>query len=358
MRAGPTIARPSMAVVADLIAVIVAVTDDQPRVLTLAGTALPAGPFASEHRSLQSGLRSWVERQTHHPLGYVEQLYTFADRDRGPSEQEQRVISVSYLGLTRETGALPDVPALDPDPAAGDEAPDGTAACVGAIVQPGPRQGRTRARAAPDSANWCGWYDYFPWEDRRDGVGERVVAAVLPRLAAWAAQEAGDRRRDRERRATISFGLAGARSWNEELVLQRYELLHEAGLVEEAGDRGAPASLSAPLPGRRMVHDHRRILATGIARLRAKIKYRPVVFELMPPEFTLLQLQRAVEALAGRLLHKPNFRRLIAQQALVEETGAMTTGTGGRPAKLFRFRREVLLERAAAGTKLPLARAV
>jgi hypothetical protein len=352
-------ARPSMAVVADLIAVIVAVTDDQPRVLTLAGAALPAGPFASEHRSLQSGLRSWVERQTHHPLGYVEQLYTFADRDRGPSEQEQRVISVSYLGLTRELGTLPDVP----DPAAaGDGPPDGTAAGIATIVQqgvqPGVQPGSARARVVPAGASWCGWYDYFPWEDRRDGAGERVVAAVLPRLAAWAAQEGGERRRDRERRAAISFGAAGARSWNEELVLQRYELLHEAGLVEEAGDHGTPATSAAPLPGRRMVHDHRRILATGIARLRAKIKYRPVVFELMPPEFTLLQLQRAVEALAGRLLHKPNFRRLIAQQALVEETGAMTTGTGGRPAKLFRFRREVLLERAAAGTKLPLARAL
>ncbi len=357
-----------MAVAADLIAVIVAVTDDQPRVLTLAGTALPAGPFASEHRSLQSGLRSWVERQTHHPLGYVEQLYTFADRDRGPSEQEQRVISVSYLGLTRERGTLPDVPG---PAAAGDGAPDGTAASVGAIVQPGMQPGVQpgvqpgpgRARVVPAGAGWCGWYDYFPWEDRRDGEGERVVAAVLPRLADWAAQENGERRRERERRAAISFGVVGtrswgARSWNEELVLQRYELLHEAGLVEEAGDGAGPAGAAAPLPGRRMVHDHRRILATGIARLRAKIKYRPVVFELMPAEFTLLQLQRAVEALAGRLLHKPNFRRLIAQQALVEETGAMTTGTGGRPAKLFRFRREVLLERAAAGTKLPLARAL
>ena len=105
-----------------------------------------------------------------------------------------------------------------------------------------------------------------------------------------------------------------------------------------------------------MVHDHRRILATGIARLRAKIKYRPVVFELMPDAFTLLQLQRAVEALAGQLLHKPNFRRLIEQQALVEETGEAAMDTGGRPAKLFRFRREVVLERAAAGTKLPLVR--
>ena len=105
-----------------------------------------------------------------------------------------------------------------------------------------------------------------------------------------------------------------------------------------------------------MALDHRRIAATGIARLRAKIKYRPVVFELLPPEFTLLQLQRTVEGIAGRLLHKQNFRRLIEQQDLVEDTGAISSGTGGRPAKLFRFRREILSERTVAGTKLPLSR--
>ena len=92
-----------------------------------------------------------------------------------------------------------------------------------------------------------------------------------------------------------------------------------------------------------MILDHRRILATGIARLRAKIKYHPVVFELMPDTFTLLQLQRCVEALAGRLVHKQNFRRLVEQQELVEETGQLSQDTGGRPAKLFRFRRDVLL---------------
>jgi hypothetical protein len=149
------------------------------------------------------------------------------------------------------------------------------------------------------------------------------------------------------RRIDVAFG--EDESWNEELVLQRYELLYEGGLVAEAG---APSSL----PGQAMILDHRRILATGIARLRAKIKYRPVVFELMPDSFTLLQLQRAVEALAGRRLHKQNFRRLIDQQGLVEETGAISTGTGGRPAKLFRFRREVLRERAVSGSKLPLSR--
>jgi hypothetical protein len=105
-----------------------------------------------------------------------------------------------------------------------------------------------------------------------------------------------------------------------------------------------------------MLWDHRRILATGIARLRAKIKYRPVFFELMAEDFTLLQLQQTVEALAGRRLHKQNFRRVIDAQNLVEETGQIETGTGGRPAKLFRYRRDVQTERAAVGTKLPLVR--
>ena len=106
-----------------------------------------------------------------------------------------------------------------------------------------------------------------------------------------------------------------------------------------------------------MVHDHRRILATGLSRLRAKIKYRPVVFELMPDTFTLLQLQQAMEALAGRRLHKQNFRRLVESQGLIEETGEVLAETGGRPARLVRFRREVLQQRAAAGTRLSLSRA-
>jgi hypothetical protein len=152
---------------------------------------------------------------------------------------------------------------------------------------------------------------------------------------------------ERRNRVAINFGLQ-RHAWNEELVLQRYETLWEAGLVPESG--GSIAS------GQAMAHDHRRILATAIARLRGKIKYRPVVFELMPASFTLGQLQRTVEALAGRRLHKQNFRRLIEQQDLVEDTGAMATETGGRPAKLFRFRRALLAERAVAGTKLPLAR--
>jgi hypothetical protein len=294
----------------DLTAVLVAVTQDEPRVLTIQdGRALPSGPFESDHRTLQAGLRAWVERQTHHPLGYVEQLYTFADRDR--TQEGNRVISISYLGLTRE------------------------------------------ARASGDAdPGWRSWYRYFPWEDWRGGTPSLITDKILPALRRWAEAVDPALRRDRTQRVDVGFG-ASERSWNEELVLQRYELLYEAGLVPEAA-RAQP--ISDPVPGEPMMHDHRRILATGIARLRAKIKYRPVVFELMSASFTLLELQRAVEALAGRRLHKQNFRRLIDQQHLVEETGEVSTETGGRPAKRVRFRREVLVERATAGTKLPLSR--
>ena len=73
----------------------------------------------------------------------------------------------------------------------------------------------------------------------------------------------------------------------------------------------------------------------------------------MPPSFTFLQLQRTVEALAGVRLHKPNFRRLVEQQGVIEETGEVSTETGGRPARRLRFRREVLLERPAPGVRLP-----
>jgi hypothetical protein len=297
-------------VAVNLIAVLVGVRDDQPRVLTIAGgLSLPSGPFALAHRSLQSGLRDWVEQQTHQPIGYVEQLYTFADRDRG-GDSAQRMVSISYLGLTRE-----------------------------------------RAGVATDAAStWHDWYEFFPWEDRRSGPST-VDATIQAALLDWIGRAANTAaRRERLQRCSIAFGF-DPHGWNEELVLQRYELLFEAGLIPEA-QGAAGAGL---IPGRRMVGDHRRILATGIARLRAKIKYRPVVFELLPPTFTLYQLQRSVEALAGRRLHKQNFRRLIEQQAIVEETGAMATDTGGRPAKLVRFRRDVLAERAVVGTKLPLA---
>ncbi|HEV2302131.1 MAG TPA: hypothetical protein VGR91_11245 [Stellaceae bacterium] len=308
-----------------LCAVILAATTHEPRILTVrfggeeAVEALPSGPLEVEHRTLELGLRAWVERQTSQSLGYVEQLYTFGDRDRLEGDgRPARALTVAYLALVREAR------------------PSGSA-----------------------EATWQNWYRYFPWEDWRDGE-PAVLAAVLRGLAGGARAAPGDaERRLREERLGLAFAV-GAGSWNEELVLERYELLYEAGLITERR-RDLPAAgevVHGPAFGRAMAADHRRILATAVGRLRGKIKYRPVVFELMPPAFTLLQLQRTVEALSGVRLHKQNFRRLVEQQGLVEETGELSLDTGGRPARLVRFRREVLLERPAPGVRLRAGRRV
>ncbi|MDQ7991757.1 MAG: hypothetical protein AAGC63_04115 [Propionicimonas sp.] len=295
------------AVSAELLAVVVAMVEGQPCALTLGDPSrLPAGPLMPGHHSLQAATRAWVEEQTGRALGYLEQLYTFVDLDR--AEDTAHSLSVSYLGLTTPT----------------------TDAGIG---------------------RWHRWYDLLPWEDRR--ASARLPGSVEPALAAWAGGRP-DVADQRQRRCAVTFGLRG-QPWQPDLVLQRYELLYEVGLVPES-----PPQWRLPedelVAGERMLGDHRRVLATGLARLRAKIQYRPVVFELMRPEFTLRQLQDCVEALAGTPVHTQNFRRLVEQQDLVEETGRLDATTGGRPARLYRFRREVLQQRHEAGTKLPLPR--
>jgi hypothetical protein len=188
----------------------------------------------------------------------------------------------------------------------------------------------------------------------------------VSRWVAAAADRAGHAAR--LERAAITFGLDDA-AWDPERVLERYELLYELQLVREAQeDLRARETFADPAdavrsfdqdPGgitRPMALDHRRILATALGRLRGKLSYRPVIFELLPPTFTLLRMQRTAESLIGTALHKQNFRRLVVRGGLVEETGTVESRTGGRPAKLFRFRRDVLRERPAPGVGLPAGR--
>ena len=105
-----------------------------------------------------------------------------------------------------------------------------------------------------------------------------------------------------------------------------------------------------------MASDHRRILATGLGRLRSKLRYRPVLFELTPDTFTLSTLQAAAEAVVGLNLHKQNFRRGVERTGLVEATGRHSTGTGGRPAELFRFTGAGPRDGQAPGLALPALR--
>ena len=318
--------RPTLPVEINLTAAIIAVSQGEPAILAMRGSGgsgasdgLPSGPFNPlAHRTFEIGLRSWVSEQTGVPLGYVEQLYTFGDRGRHAEAQseEPHVVSVGYLALTRmaEDSSLP---------------------------------ANTRFRSC---------YGYLPWEDWRAGKPRIIEEAIVPALHKWTAREPtrqNARGLTRADRLRILFDETNGR-FDDETVLDRYEMLYEAGLVEEAKRDGRASPLLSTIPplGTPMIHDHRRILATALGRLRAKMKYRPVIFELMPETFTLTALQTMAEAISGRHLHKQNFRRFVENAAVVEPTGETEHGTGGRPAALFRFRREVLQERPAQGLRV------
>ena len=320
-------------IVIGLSAVIIAVREGEAAALTVrphdlvtgkasALAGLPFGPFDPDgHRTFELAVRAFVSEQTRFQLGFVEQLYTFGDKGRDAPLADvgaggARVISVGYLALA---------------------------------PQAAPTQ-------APDTF-WTPFSRFFPWEDWRRGRPPLIDEALAPPLRRWASTD------ERLARARLLFALDGA-PWNEERVLERYELLYEAGLAPEAARdreraRGRPTeepTAFSPAFGEPMLSDHRRILATGLGRLRGKLKYRPVAFELMADEFTLSQLQRTVEAVAGVALHKQNFRRMLERTDLVEGLGRLHAETGGRPAELFRFRRELVRAGPAPGLALPRLR--
>ena len=318
MRAPDAAPEAPVGVAIELSAVVAAVQGADAVALTVrpergGEAALPSGAFDPRgDRTFERAVRRFVAEQTGFELGYVEQLYTFGDAGRdtpiaevGGAEAGARVVSVGYLALTA-------------------------------------------AAAEAAGARWTPFTHFFPWEEHRRGR-PAALGALEPALRAWAG--AGPRL-DRLR---ALWGLDGRR-WNEERVLERYELLYEAGLAPEASrDRGASGPAD-PAAGPPMASDHRRILATGLGRLRGKLKYRPVAFDLLGREFTLSALQRAVEAVAGVSVHKQNFRRGVERTGLVEGVGRMDAGTGGRPAELHRFRRDLAAAGPALGLPLPLLR--
>lgn len=309
----------------NLMGVIVAVTEEVPRVLVVDDDeiALPNGPFdPDDHASLEDGFRQLIEAKAGLDLYYIEQLYTFGNRFRTADEIAggPRTLSVAYVALTRE-----------------EEAPlDGT--------------------------RWADGYEFLPWEDWRDGRPDELDTLIAPRLAEWCGQvRAQTARRNRDERVNVTFGNPGATEMDAVLTLERLELLYDAGLLAEsrrdqqsiAGKSRGPGTVNIGVP---MISDHRRVLATALGRIRGKLAYRPVVFELLPGEFTLLKLQQVAEALSGTRLHKQNFRRLVMHANLVEPIGRTTAVGRGRPAELFRFRREVLGEKLTVGLSRPTLR--
>lgn len=335
-RTPPAVARSLDPVSVGLSAAILAVSGDEPVVAVVSAArperegdgSLPCGPFSPrQHKTLDKGVRFWVRQQTGVELGVARQICTLGDYDEvgiGALVSEPPVVSVCYLAPVRPEHC-----------------------------------------AHRGGASWRSWYAYFPWEDWRRGKPRCLTDVIGPRLEAWAVMSAGDSEEssphdalDRRHRMRIAFGTDGA-AWDEEKVLERYELLCEVGLVGEAGETHShvlPRWPGLPRLAHPLLGDHARVLASAIAELRRSVKCEPVIFELMPDVFTLFELQKTVEAILGPHLHKQNFRRLVEGGGLVEPTGGHRLRTGGRPARLYRFRRDVLLERPAPGVRVKAGR--
>ncbi len=299
----------------ELTACLLSVDGDEPVVLLDESSPLkarfPSVAFDPDaHECLNSGVRAWLMESTGLDVGRLEQVHTAQRSDPADGYGEPgSALSIGFLGL---------VP---------------------------PQQ-----RSAVSHGVWRNCLDFMPWEDRRRRGGltghERAGQVLLDRLTSstLAGEQAIERR---SRRLRAAFGLDGA-PWDETATLDRCTLVHSlqpSGLpmMGEAGPSGG-MDLHG-LGSMAMVADHLQILAAAIGRLRARLRVRPIAVDLVPPVFTLLDLQRSAEAILGPSLHKQNFRRYVEGAGVIEATGTMRQQTGGRPAQLFRFRREGMAER-------------
>lgn len=130
------------------------------------------------------------------------------------------------------------------------------------------------------------------------------------------------------------------------VITVTYFALVPAPLAVQAGSDAAEARWWSMYKLPSLAFDHAKILDYALTRLRYKLEYTAVGFQLLPPAFTLSELQKAYEIVLGIELDKRNFRRKILEAAIIEETGEYRAGEG-RPAMLYRFRADAVAETKA-----------
>lgn len=104
----------------------------------------------------------------------------------------------------------------------------------------------------------------------------------------------------------------------------------------------------------KLAFDHAEILSVALQRLKGKVRYQPIGFELLPPKFTLTQLQRLYEIILERPLDKRNFRKKILSFEFLEELDEVEQDVAHRAARLYRFdsRKYKQLEKAGFNFEL------
>jgi 8-oxo-dGTP diphosphatase len=130
----------------------------------------------------------------------------------------------------------------------------------------------------------------------------------------------------------------------------RFERVRGAAIQESklvvpwTGETGGPIEVEGPEGEQRpLAFDHPDILGLAVQRIRGKLNYAPIGYELLPPEFPLRALQAVHETILGRPLNKDSFRRRMLATGELEATGRRETAVGHRPAELYRVvpRREL-----------------
>lgn len=149
----------------------------------------------------------------------------------------------------------------------------------------------------------------------------------------------GDPRRDpRTRVISVSYYALVDHARLEPHLTTRADLELACVDVPWEGETGGAVELRSPEGGKLDVaFDHEDIVGMAVKRIRGKLDYTPIGFQLLPDEFTLRQLQGVHETVLGRPLNKDSFRRRMLASGLLEATGERQRDVGHRPAELYRF---------------------
>lgn len=192
----------------------------------------------------------------------------------------------------------------------------------------------------PDAGLWALPGGFVAIDESLDAAAGRILAAKAHMPGAYLEQlyTFGAPARDPRGRviAVAYFALLPEQAFADALAAAPDLALAEIA-VPWAGEAGGPVEAcdadGAALP---LAFDHEDILALAVKRLRGKLDYSEIAFALLPPLFTLRELQQVHEAILGVTLHKPAFRRRMLDKNWLEATGERESGTGFRPAELYR----------------------
>jgi 8-oxo-dGTP diphosphatase len=192
----------------------------------------------------------------------------------------------------------------------------------------------------PDLGKWSLPGGFVGMEESLDQAAERVLRTKVGVQGIFLEQLYTFGRPDRDPRtrviAVAYYALVNAaRLQNLVAVGPKLATLHVPWKGEQGGKAEAKRDDQRRLP---LAFDHAEMLGLVVQRLRGKLDYAPIGFELLPSEFTLRDLQTIHETIHGRTLNKDSFRRRLLASGLTEPTGKMEADVGHRPAELYRFR--------------------